>query len=97
MRALLFVVVALAAVGSACSSGGAGGACSMTSDCSGGAECVYRIGSCSVSGECLPPGGGASQCGAIEEVCGCGTNVATGCGYPQGYASGPTTGQTSCH
>jgi hypothetical protein len=95
MRALLVLALLLATVGSACGSGGSA-ACTKTSDCGSGSQCVYRIGSCLAAGECLP-GSGSSTCGAIEEVCGCGTVVVTGCGYPQGYASGPTTGQTSCH
>jgi hypothetical protein len=54
--------------------------------------CVYSIGSCSASGQCQnrPTG---PQCNAIIEYCGCnGVTVVGGCGFPQGFASGPTTG-----
>jgi hypothetical protein len=60
--------------------------------CPAGLECVYAFGDCSGNGECLAPAN--SGCNALESLCGCNgaATVVSGCGYPTGYASGPTTG-----
>ena len=73
------------------------GPCGANGACPSGSVCFYPIGNCDAKGECIvnpPPG--APVCNAEELVCGCGTNQTTGCGYPNGYASGPTTGTSSC-
>ena len=70
-------------------------ACSSRGDCGDEQVCVYKIGNCSAQGECqdIPKPG----CFSIAELCGCnGSIVTTGCGYPYGYATGPTTGSQSC-
>jgi hypothetical protein len=73
------------------------GPCNSSDDCSGDESCFFAIGSCSATGTCFEmPGGG--ECGAVEILCGCGDagTALTGCGFPQGYASAPTTGSGSC-
>jgi hypothetical protein len=73
-----------------------GGPCSSNADCAAGDGCYYAIGSCPGQGECvaIPTGGG---CGAEESLCGCdGSQVTSGCGFPGGYASGPTDGSSFC-
>jgi len=88
----------LALLAGACSATGKVVPPTCTPECGAGSTCVFKIGSCSAAGECVPrPDGGQAECGALELACGCGTNVVTGCGFPDGYASGPTTGQRSCH
>ena len=90
---LLVTVLGVVLV-SACSSGSGNAACLKTADCASGSMCVFKIGSCSASGECTPTM--PATCGAEERICGCGQTVITGCGYAQGYASGPSTGATAC-
>jgi hypothetical protein len=70
-------------------------ACCSRDDCGSDQVCVYQIGSCSAQGECqdIPK----PRCGFVSELCDCsGSIVTTGCGYPDGYATGPTTGSQSC-
>jgi len=87
---LVFSVALVVAIG--CSSSTAGAPCTTSTDCGSGARCLFTIGSCSTTGKCEPNPTGP-QCGAIELLCGCdGTTVDTGCGFPNGFASGPTTG-----
>ena len=86
------------ASGSNCGAKDAGkatAACSATEACPSGSTCFYPIGSCAAKGECqVWPAPGTAECGAIEALCGCdGTQVTTGCDAPQGYATGPTTGE----
>jgi hypothetical protein len=72
------------------------GACGDGGACPSGSSCFFAIGSCDQVGECIENSTGP-ECGAIESLCGCnGSNVITGCGFPDGYASGPTTGNGSC-
>jgi hypothetical protein len=69
--------------------------CGPSGECPTGTECLYRIGSCSAPGECvdqLPDGSPLEECNVGQTICGCGNAANTGCGYPQGYASAPTTG-----
>jgi hypothetical protein len=70
-------------------------ACNKDSDCSDG-RCVYKVSDgCSASGVCMTPPTGPT-CGAVEILCGCdGSDVSSGCGFPAGYASGPSTGASS--
>jgi hypothetical protein len=70
------------------------GPCDAKGGCPSGSSCYFPIGSCDATGECISnPDPGTPECGAIELLCGCnGKQVTTGCGYPMGYASGPTTG-----
>ncbi len=73
------------------------GPCGAGGTCAKGEGCFFPIGSCPSTGACivLPSQGGT--CGAEESLCGCdGTPVTTGCGYPSGYASGPTNGSAFC-
>jgi hypothetical protein len=72
--------------------------CSSEDDCPPGTACYFAIGSCSPSGRCLErPAGNGPQCGVIVPLCGCnGSMVETGCGYPNGYSSGPTLGDRVC-
>jgi hypothetical protein len=78
--------------------------CSQTTDCDNGQACLFEMGSCSAQGQCktFPDNGGsgcssASGCGALQELCGCNDDiVTTGCGYPQGWASGPSTSGLAC-
>jgi hypothetical protein len=87
---LVALLVAVMAMADGCSTK----ACARNSDCASGDMCVFKIGSCSTEGECKAPPSGP-QCGAIEELCGCnGEDAVTGCGFPDGYASGPTTGSS---
>lgn len=76
--------------------------CSSNAECSSGEMCLYPIGDCSASGECQkvsnPPTRGCSTlscAGGETQYCGCdGTTVYGGaCGFPDGYATGPTRGQ----
>lgn len=84
--------------------GCSGKACSQDSDCELGEACLYPIGSCSARGTCMtfpdPAGGGcnspAVRCDDSYPMCGCGVTVMSGCNYPQGYAGGPTNGDTNC-
>lgn len=71
------------------------GPCSASGGCPAGASCYFPIGDCASTGECFtPPQDG---CGAEESLCGCnGESVTTGCGFPEGYASGPATGAGTC-
>jgi hypothetical protein len=65
--------------------------CTRNSDCGSDEGCFYKIGSCSAMGECqdIPKPG----CFNVVTLCGCnGSIVTSSCGYPEGYASGPTTG-----
>lgn len=70
------------------------GPCDSTGGCPSGSSCFFPIGSCDATGECIEnPPPGAPECGAIEVLCGCnGKEATSGCGYPTGYASAPTTG-----
>ena len=74
-----------------------GGTCTASTDCSGGLSCYFKItDGCSAKGVCLAPPGGP-QCGALLELCGCnGSQVVSGCGFPSGYASGASNGQSFC-
>jgi hypothetical protein len=83
----ILVVVALS---TNCSSSAR--SCTSNSDCATAERCLYPIGTCEAQGECksAPPG---IQCGAIMMLCGCNGSVAlSGCGYPDNFASAPTTG-----
>jgi hypothetical protein len=73
------------------------GACGSDQSCPAGASCFFKIGSCAATGQCIADGTGP-ECKAIRVLCGCtdASTVATGCGYPSGYASGPTTGSDTC-
>src|ERR1017187_7283325 len=70
--------------------------CTTNADCGSNEVCEYKIGSCTAHGQCsaMPTG---TVCSFIEtEYCGCdGSIVHNGCGYQNGYASGPTTGNSS--
>jgi hypothetical protein len=97
MRLLAFVAGLLsvfAVILLACTS--SSNTCANDGDCSGGQGCFFKIGTCSAQGACmtLPPGPSGAACvGSLQLYCGCnGTMVATGCGFPDGYAGGPTTG-----
>lgn len=74
-----------------------GGPCSSGENCGPGYECLFPIGVCPAHGYCvaIPTGPG---CGVEESLCGCDgvSNVTTGCGFPSGWASGPTDGQSFC-
>jgi hypothetical protein len=74
------------------------GPCGDGGVCPSGSSCFFAIGSCPQTGECIEnPPPGTPMCGAIEALCGCdGTNVTSGCGFPDGYASGPTAGGGPC-
>ncbi len=74
------------------------GDCSPTGGCPAGSACYFPIGSCSAKAECVEnPAPGTPGCGAEEELCGCdGSMVISGCGFPSGFASGPTTGASFC-
>lgn len=74
------------------------GPCAANGDCPSGSSCYFLIGSCSAKGECIEdPAPGTGTCKSIETLCGCdGTSVTTGCGYPSGYASGPSAGAPFC-
>ena len=82
--------VGLALVFSAC---GGTAECLKDSDCGSGYSCVYKVADgCHAQGECraMPTG---IECFALESYCGCdGNTVNAGCGFPAGYATGPTTG-----
>ena len=72
------------------------GPCARTTDCASGSSCYFPIGSCSATGSCIEDATGP-VCGALEILCGCdGEQVYSGCGYPSGYASGPTAGSSFC-
>src|SRR5580704_13720471 len=74
-----------------CSSG-FGSSCTTKSDCASNERCEFKVGSCSAPGLCTGTPSGP-QCGAEIEYCGCdGAPVQGGCGYLDGYASGPTLG-----
>jgi hypothetical protein len=76
---------------------GTEGPCGANEDCPSGSSCYFPIGSCDAKGVCVDnPPPGTPVCKAIEALCGCGKQVTTGCGFPQGYASGPTTGTSDC-
>jgi hypothetical protein len=66
--------------------------------CPANSTCYYPIGSCSAAARCIvDPSPNTPECGALEELCGCdGGQVVSGCGFPGGYASGPTTGASFC-
>jgi hypothetical protein len=72
--------------------------CIKDQDCPSNAWlCGYPIADgCAATGRCVarPPG---PTCGTIVELCGCnGQPVGSGaCRFPDGYASGPTTGGSS--
>ena len=70
------------------------GACGAGVACPSGSTCFFPIGSCAAKGACIEnPSPGTPECKALESLCGCdGTPVTAGCGFPEGYASGPTTG-----
>jgi hypothetical protein len=71
--------------------------CVTSSDCASGSTCFYPMGDCSAQGQCFGPAdSGAAMCNLIAIVCGCGTNQTTGCGFPDGYASGPALSGASC-
>jgi hypothetical protein len=74
------------------------GECGANGACPSGSSCFFPIGGCSSKGQCIEnPPPDTPECGAIEILCGCdGTTVTSGCGFPDGYASGPTTGHGSC-
>jgi hypothetical protein len=74
------------------------GACGDGGACPTGSACFYPIGSCAATGQCIEnPPPGTPECGTEELLCGCGRQVVSGCGFPNGYASGPTTGASgSC-
>jgi len=85
---LVSMVVAVIAIG--CSS--TGSVCTTNADCASGQRCLFPIGSCSATGQC-ESGPSGPEGNSEEELCGCnGSIVATGCGFPNGFASGPTTG-----
>ena len=67
--------------------------CTQDSDCKANEMCVYEFGSCSAQGQCEAPPP-EPQCGTVESYCSCdgGSVVYGGCGFPNGYVSGPTTG-----
>lgn len=90
VAAIFLSALTLTALSAACSSSVS--KCSAQSDCGSGKECLYRIGNCDAEGECIDSPSGP-QCNALDTVCGCnGAQVYDGCGFPGGYASGPTTG-----
>ena len=65
--------------------------CTNNDACGAGEICAYKIGDCAAHGECqdIPN----PECGFESQICGCnGSLVTTGCGIPDGYATGPTTG-----
>jgi hypothetical protein len=72
-----------------------GNECTGSAQCGSGSRCLFPIGACSSGtpiGSCTPNPSG-NQCNSVQELCGCdGTTVVTGCGFPSGFASGPTTG-----
>src|SRR5512140_1023103 len=86
--ALATAFVTLACDGA--NSSATGRPCKSYTDCPSDHACVYEIAKgCAATATCQPTPGG-TQCGALEEFCGCsGEIVVTGCGYPSGFASGP--------
>jgi hypothetical protein len=92
IAAVAFVLIAAPAVSNGCGPGD----CNSDSDCSSGQSCLFPMGNCSARGECrsLDESNGCTHtptCNALESLCGCdGTMVTTGCGFPQGWATGPT-------
>jgi hypothetical protein len=69
------------------------GPCGAHGECAPGSTCLYPIGTCAAKGQCIEnPSPGAPICKSMETVCGCGSQETTGCGYPDGYASGPAVG-----
>jgi hypothetical protein len=68
--------------------------CFAGGTCPAGSTCLFEIGTCQDSGKCIEdPAPGTPICKAIQSLCGCnGYPATTGCGYPSGYATGPTTG-----
>jgi hypothetical protein len=73
------------------------GSCGSNGECPSGSACYYAIGSCDAKGACIEnPSSEAPLCGAGQSLCGCGAMVSTGCGFPNGYATGPTTGESIC-
>jgi hypothetical protein len=100
LLAAVLALLAAPALGQGCSSS----TCTNNSDCGSGEACLYWMGSCSAQGTCMtyPDNGSkgcgapAAACGSEETLCGCGATVVSGCGYPGGYASGPTNGDRDC-
>jgi hypothetical protein len=84
--------------GSPADGGGTGVECGPSESCPSGSTCFYPIGACGTKGQCFAdPSPETPECGAIEALCGCdGTLVTTGCGFPPGFASGPTIGDSEC-
>src|ERR1700722_16629609 len=69
------------------------GPCGAHGECAPGSTCLYPIGTCAAKGQCIEnPSPGAPICKSMETVCGCGSQETTGCGSPDGYASGPAVG-----
>ena len=66
--------------------------CVKDADCGSGSACLYKVADgCSAVGECVKNVTGI-ECFALEAYCGCdGSTVNAGCGFPAGYATGPTT------
>jgi hypothetical protein len=72
------------------------GPCGAGGTCAAGSTCYFPIGSCDAAGECVAnPAPGTPECGAIELLCGCGEQAYSGCGFPEGFASAPTTGESA--
>ena len=73
------------------------GPCGSDDSCPSGSSCYWAIGSCSAVGECVVNSTGP-ECGAEEILCGCnGQTVTSGCGFPEGFASGPSNGSSDCY
>jgi hypothetical protein len=69
--------------------------CESDATCGAGEHCYFEIGHCSAIGQCIKwPLAGAAECNSVEDVCGCdGMQVFAGCVAPNGFATGPTTGE----
>lgn len=77
-----------------------GGPCTTKADCEGKASCYFPIkDACSAKGTCFAEVVEAPSptCGHVTVLCACdGTQVATGCPFPDGYATGPASGKSDC-
>jgi hypothetical protein len=69
------------------------GPCGAKDECPTGSSCVYPIGKCDAVPACIEgEPAGTPVCKFQMDICGCGQLAITGCGYPSGYASLPSTG-----
>ena len=93
-RRFVLITSALALVALLAGASCGGGACATRAECGSGEACLFKVGKCNARGECvsLPNFG----CDSFITYCGChGDIVKSTCGYPDGYATGPSLG-ASC-